>query len=57
MMLQGGQRALQSDYGVVKQVTREWHVSDPGDPTTVSLLSECKCEAPKLTTATGCLVG
>jgi hypothetical protein len=30
MMLQGSQRALQSDYGVVKQVTREWHVSDLG---------------------------
>jgi hypothetical protein len=42
MMLQGSQRALQSDYGVVKQVTREWHVSDLGGPTTVSLLSECK---------------
>jgi hypothetical protein len=57
MMLQGGQCALQTDYGVVKRVTREWHVSDPGGPTTVSLLSECKCEAPKLATATGCLVG
>jgi hypothetical protein len=41
-LLQGNQRALQSSYGVVKQVTREWHVSGLGGPTTVSVLSECK---------------